>query len=65
MMLLPLWAIFGSILVSYYNGVRWSPVVGGGEEEEEVWWLRIYIIIVIPIPTYYCLFRIMLKLGQV
>lgn len=30
MMLLPLWAIFGSILVSYYNGVRWSPVVGGG-----------------------------------
>lgn len=49
MMLLPLWAIFGSILVSYYNGVRWSPVVGGWEEEEEVWWLRIYIIIVIPI----------------
>lgn len=68
MMLLPLWAIFGSILVSYYNGVRWSPVVGGGgvwEEEEEVWWLRIYIIIVIPIPTHYYLFRIMLKLGLV
>jgi hypothetical protein len=68
MMLLPLWAIFGSILVSYYNGVRWSPVVGGvggGGGGGGLVVANLHYYRHTNIPTYYCLFRIMLKLGRV